>query len=122
VATRILSFRNDTTNDVAIGDDPDGLVRTVQDRNLPAIVLHHEIGDLIKRSAWQAAGWIRRHYVASELGHNIPPPDDLMSTSPILNSLQSTVRRPPPPHLKHCASVMTVFIVHQLQTINVDEQ
>jgi hypothetical protein len=62
---RILARRHDAANNVAIGDDTDGLrvVFALDHGNLAAVVLYHHLRRFLHPVLRHAAGRISRHYV-----------------------------------------------------------
>jgi hypothetical protein len=69
VCDGVLALCDDATDDVPIGDDADGLIVDVDDRNLTAVVQHHHPGDLIERGIRGAARRIRGHDVPRYFRH-----------------------------------------------------
>jgi hypothetical protein len=66
---RILACGDRTADDVAIGDHADGAVGRVNDRDLTAVVVDHQLRDFVKRRGDRAARWVRRHHIARKLRH-----------------------------------------------------
>ena len=58
-------------HDVAVGNHADGPIGRIDDRYAAAVVLHHQLGDLVKRAGRRAACRFRGHHVSCRSGHRV---------------------------------------------------